>query len=1043
MVFHRERLLVLWESPNVEVAEARGVFDDQPPWLTMPTRPVTAAIAGGPSTHSLSAAGTRRAVHPEVGMILRRMLNATGVGLLGVLLFVSASSASNHALIPLGTTATDSTAPNPTGRTLILVVDTSGSMDDNDPHGLCRDACQIIAGMAEEGDNIGVVCFDSGARVAVPLQRVTDTNRSQIHELIELGFSRTGQKTDFAAGLELANEMRAYMAGVEAQLVGSAEAGAHLILFMSDGEHNVPTRSSYDDVVVPVLSPFEGGEWPVHAVCFSRSSRGNGRRDLQDMAERTAGAFFLAQDAGVLFERFQELARSFWGLMSIRDVPSAALLADVATLHCLGQRDRRKPSIGELSRNGTPLDSDIVRKYPDGTSGRRSSFDLWSVDAPEPGVYTAEEINGGRVISIMARPEFQWVIDECRTRPNEIELIMRVEGDNSILRELQESGQVRTRLIPFERGITENQVQWVDQQCSTRLDEEGKLFYEWTLGDVEVDSGRLEESFRLDVNYEFRFAQDQAWDLGSRHRTVTMRRQRHTARFTLPLEIVEISPIGAMGIDLEVVEQLPGGGARPAKHELLPEQVRVDIADEDTGEHLASLMLRLSEAGGEFVGSFSSDGYDGVVLPGAYRLTADLVLGDGQVVSASRDCLVAGWPELSTRDLQLAVHTNGQPIAGEILSVSVDLLDRDGQQISIGDEAVKHWRPTSAEFRLQRMDALGSSDTHEANVADIGMQVSTVVPMLVRCSGDCEMRGNADVCFSIFDESGRVVFSDTVTLDSSKLELDVAPRVSLDPPVWESDITLDAIVSREAAFTVEGWFGADTTLAIWMEPVVGTGTGEYPLPRAWFDSPGLVDVPAVDVDGNAIAPGYGSFTSTVASPLHEEGLPREGTYRGVVSVGEAGVGLASAEVVLAVFAAWPSMTDFEVVCVPAIPAVLPSGSDIVIWENELPGGGDLPPNHHVAQLRYRPRDQVLIEGSTVGERYIVKELVWDWPEDTFVRHAAEGVSPQLWHAMASFWSEGEVAFQIGIEKLVLALEHDETVTRTYTGVHKPVLIAVE
>lgn len=95
------------------------------------------------------------------------------------------------------------TAPAALARDIVLVLDNSGSMRQNDPAALTRRAVATFVGQMDPDTHIGMVFFDSDAREVLPLTRLGDTTAEALNQKLE-GLDYGGQRTNLAAALERA-----------------------------------------------------------------------------------------------------------------------------------------------------------------------------------------------------------------------------------------------------------------------------------------------------------------------------------------------------------------------------------------------------------------------------------------------------------------------------------------------------------------------------------------------------------------------------------------------------------------------------------------------------------------------------------------------------------------------------------------------------------------------------------------------------------------------------------------------------------------------
>src|SRR5437764_10355035 len=95
---------------------------------------------------------------------------------------------------------------DPKGRSLVLLLDSSGSMSDTDPSRAAFTGAALACALAGQHDNVGVIAFNARARVVVPLRPngLAPARESLRAALADVG--RSGS-TDFGIALEAAFAM--------------------------------------------------------------------------------------------------------------------------------------------------------------------------------------------------------------------------------------------------------------------------------------------------------------------------------------------------------------------------------------------------------------------------------------------------------------------------------------------------------------------------------------------------------------------------------------------------------------------------------------------------------------------------------------------------------------------------------------------------------------------------------------------------------------------------------------------------------------------
>ncbi len=195
---------------------------------------------------------------------------------------------------------------------VIFIIDSSGSMLAgsknvwNNPQELRRflqtaepsqipiwvaknSAKQIIKEM--RGIDVGVVDFDTSASLAVPIQKVTDTNMQWFVQGIDS--IRAGGGTKFYPALKGAST-----------ILANGRYSRVDFLFLSDG-----SPSDWDDVP-SILSQLKKDSIRVSTIAFGEEAN---RTNLMEMAQITGGKFFSSRDVSSLAKIFEKAVEQVFG----------------------------------------------------------------------------------------------------------------------------------------------------------------------------------------------------------------------------------------------------------------------------------------------------------------------------------------------------------------------------------------------------------------------------------------------------------------------------------------------------------------------------------------------------------------------------------------------------------------------------------------------------------------------------------------------------------------------------------------------------------
>jgi Mg-chelatase subunit ChlD len=186
------------------------------------------------------------------------------------------------------------------GLAVALIIDSSGSMKNNDPAGVRIEAARKAVELLGEDDQVCVVEFADQAVVLVPLRKVGDqASRRGILEALS-GIGAKGD-TDIKGGLE-----KAYL-----ELTKAEKEKKKFALMLTDGEPDLPyllknadNMAGYVAAVDNVAGSYKAQGWAVHCVALHREKAGE---LLQKIALATGGEYFFVQEAAELTRFFQSI----------------------------------------------------------------------------------------------------------------------------------------------------------------------------------------------------------------------------------------------------------------------------------------------------------------------------------------------------------------------------------------------------------------------------------------------------------------------------------------------------------------------------------------------------------------------------------------------------------------------------------------------------------------------------------------------------------------------------------------------------------------
>jgi hypothetical protein len=188
----------------------------------------------------------------------------------------------------------------PEGLAVALIIDSSGSMKENDPNHFRIEAAKKVVSLLGDNDQVSVVEFSNQATVLIPLRKVGDNN-SRKEILSKLDAMGANGDTDIAGGLSKAF----------AEL-GKADTGRkRLALLLSDGEPDLPQllkdpkmMADYLANIDKIAGQYKTNNWAVHCVALKKAESG---LLLNKIAQQTGGEYYFVKDTAELTNFFQSI----------------------------------------------------------------------------------------------------------------------------------------------------------------------------------------------------------------------------------------------------------------------------------------------------------------------------------------------------------------------------------------------------------------------------------------------------------------------------------------------------------------------------------------------------------------------------------------------------------------------------------------------------------------------------------------------------------------------------------------------------------------
>lgn len=293
-----------------------------------------------------------------------------------------------------------STSYNSVGQTMVFVVDTSGSMNSNDPRAFTPEAAQVALAIANEGDNIGLVSFSNSATAQVPMQKIEGfAERSKLQAAMkDIGKYRSGG-TNYSNALNRTREMLA---------AARATANSNVV-FLTDGKPD-DQAEDIDQAVVPFIDE----HWRINTIGLTLASDND---SMSRMQAQTGGVKKVVVEAKDLLECYLRIALSvnnYWEFSNAPNNSPITLLPGAKRLVYIGIRnkDDRGASLAGVLNAGQSVNleakGDQVFRFPPANADWPSNYQVINMLKPEPGVYTPEIQGKVDVFKVMMEPPYDF-----------------------------------------------------------------------------------------------------------------------------------------------------------------------------------------------------------------------------------------------------------------------------------------------------------------------------------------------------------------------------------------------------------------------------------------------------------------------------------------------------------------------------------------------------------------------------------------------------------------------------------------------------------
>lgn len=327
---------------------------------------------------------------------------------------------------------------NPGGKFVVLVLDISISMNENDPLRFNEQGGQLAVAMASSRDNLGAVTFGSDAAVLHQITQLSDRGERIKAQRRIADCDRKGQ-TNYTDALKLASTM----------LTRAKAPRESVVIFLTDGENNV---GGSRETVLNQLTPFIANGWRVH--CIGLGKEGVKSALLKEIALRTESAYFPVLKADELAAAFVKVLSQVFGLISI-DGGFRAVETDESyrrMVYLASRAEKSGSTILGLTRDGSavPMEAPQMYRYPERPDPRRQ-IEAVHVDQPPPGKWEIDVSGPLTSKQILYQPDLALTLDEGFPAAEyyegeQIEFLLRVQGNEALMERVRKGGQVKVTI---------------------------------------------------------------------------------------------------------------------------------------------------------------------------------------------------------------------------------------------------------------------------------------------------------------------------------------------------------------------------------------------------------------------------------------------------------------------------------------------------------------------------------------------------------------------------------------------------------------------
>ena len=917
------------------------------------------------------------------------------------------------------------------GRDVVLVIDYSSSMNENDPFGYRLEMSALAVDSALEQDRIAVVAFAGLASVSVPVTPVSDRVKADI--CIRLTKPpKLPDGTDILAAL---NEAK--------QCLGDFSQPTEVILLTdgvmnrwtnyklaNDGSRDEPKRQALLDAM---LAPFEKAKVPIHAIALGREAN---TKLLRAISQRTDGQYFPLTTPDQLPATYLQLLAGGKGMVAVQGanfyVWPGSKEVDVVLFRPRKGDSSFIQSIQGPTKNLVP--GSDMSYWSKARNPPPFLYDFTRIAEPEGGDMSVVVQGGGelQIHALQAVPFEVQIVSPARDSEKmvigapmifKVELIPRTKDAESVIEAVAEMTDVTARLQYPDKSV----------KVLAPMQRTGKALF---VSSEQLQAVTTGDDYQVFITARFRSKKGMPWMIEKNRLfrvaepdfALALRKPVNGVSLPSPLSILEVA-FAANKLDTKGVFSSPPIGTR----------IKIDVRD-GNGRTIQQKEADLEKGAGQIN---LGDSISVLLAPGKYRLR---ISATHETCSFKADEVlfaVEDWPppKLDGLMARLAWPTLLKVKVGEAVSGIVELVDSQGRQVKFGsqlDQSPTWSVKSTSNWSLEATEPNGRKRPIAVKPISEFAGTFEYIPVW---SGTHTAKGSVQVSIdSMLAGQKPDPRKESLTVQGKPLQ--VPPRVEITPTSLDlsvSQVTLQAT----GQLHMTTWFPEKETLVLRVIPTVITA-GEEALPADWCILSDII-VPPAD-PANAATGAANSVTVMIKVPEKSGIRARFGTYRAqlVAARSEApSVPLATIDLCLRLSVAWPDVKDFAIQ--HDIPERFEGNVFVFVYENQLSAAALLQKqggktNKFATWLALRDKPSAtLAKGRTVAERFTVIDLQWSW-SDPWGSFREETDEQAPYATLELLEGKPPMVAPLRVSKLVLGLPDSPGLTNEYRDITSQVSI---